>query len=97
MKLRRPLRLGLLPVSLLAIAVGVYPQDRLPCSRSIRNFTIAREADIMFDVVQRMGRREAAMAVVVKGRGRGRPSEIVGIISKEHIADSVTDSIKPFG
>ena len=62
-----------------------------------RNFTIAREADIMFDVVQRMGRHDAAMAVVVKGRGRGRPSEIVGIISKEHIADSVAESIKPFG
>ena len=62
-----------------------------------RNFTIAREGDIMFDVVQRMGRHRAAMAVVVEGRGRGRPSEIVGIISKEHIADSVAESIKPFG
>ncbi len=62
-----------------------------------RNFTIAREADIMFDVVQRMTRRDAAMAVVVKDRGRGRPSEIIGVISKEHIADSVAESIKPFG
>ncbi len=62
-----------------------------------RNFTIAREGDIMFDVVQRMGRHNAAMAVVVKAKSRGRPSEIVGIISKEHIADSVADSIRPFG
>jgi chloride channel protein, CIC family len=62
-----------------------------------RNFTIAREADIMFDVVQRMARRDAAMAVVVKGRGRGRPSEIIGVITKEHIADSVANSIRPFG
>jgi chloride channel protein, CIC family len=62
-----------------------------------RNFTVAREADIMFDVVQRMARRDASMAVVVKGRGRGRPAEIIGVISKEHIADSVADSIKPFG
>jgi CIC family chloride channel protein len=62
-----------------------------------RNFTIAREADIMFDVVQRMARHDAAMAVVVSGRGRGRPSEIIGVISKEHIADSVAESIKPFG
>ena len=37
------------------------------------------------------------MAVVVKDDGRGRPSEIVGIVSKEHIADSVAESIKPFG
>ena len=62
-----------------------------------RNFTIAREADIMFDVVQRMTRRDAAMAVVVKDRGRGRPSEIIGVVSKEHIANSVAESIKPFG
>ena len=62
-----------------------------------RKFTIAREADIMFDVVSRMARRNAAMAVVVKGQGRGRPSEIVGVITKEHIADSVAASIRPFG
>ena len=62
-----------------------------------RNFTIAREGDIMFDVVQRMNRHDAAMAVVVKGKGRGRPSEIVGVITKEHIADSVAASIAPFG
>ncbi len=62
-----------------------------------RNFTLAREGDIVFDIVQRMSRREAAMAVVMKTGSRGRPSEVVGIISKEHIADSVADSIKPFG
>jgi CIC family chloride channel protein len=62
-----------------------------------RNFTIARENDIVFDIVQRMGKHNAAMAVVVKTGGRGRPADVVGIISKEHIADSVADSIKPFG
>ncbi len=61
-----------------------------------RNFTLARENDVVFDIVQRMARREAAMAVVMKTGGWGRPSEVVGIISKEHIADSVADSIKPF-
>jgi hypothetical protein len=39
----------------------------------------------MFDVVQRMARHDAAMAVVVKGKGRGRPSEIIGVISKEDV------------
>ena len=62
-----------------------------------RNFTLARESDIVFDIVQRMSRRDAAMVIVMKTGGRGRPSDIVGIISKEHIADSVADSIKPFG
>ena len=62
-----------------------------------RNFTIARESDIMFDVVQRMTRHNAVMAVVVKDRSRGRPSDVVGVVSKEHVADSVAESIKPFG
>jgi CIC family chloride channel protein len=61
-----------------------------------RNFTLARETDVMFDVVQRMARRDAAMAVVTTANGRWRPGEIVGLISKEHVADSVTDSIRPF-
>jgi len=62
-----------------------------------RNFTLARENDIVFDVVQRMGRHDAGMAVVTTVGGRWRPTQIVGVISKEHIADSVAESIKPFG
>ena len=62
-----------------------------------RKFTIAREDDIMFDVVSRMARHEASMAVVAKDAGRRAPHDVVGIISKEHIADSVAESIKPFG
>jgi chloride channel protein, CIC family len=62
-----------------------------------RNFTLARESDIVFDIVQRMARHDASMAVVSTVDGRWRPSQIVGIISKEHIADSVAESIRPFG
>ena len=62
-----------------------------------RNFTIAREDDIMFDVVHRMARHDAAMAVVVKDKSRGRPADVVGIVAKEDVADSVAESIKPFG
>ena len=51
----------------------------------------------MFDVMQRMARHGASMAVVGDSRGRWRASQIIGIISKEHIADSVAESIKPFG
>ncbi len=61
------------------------------------NFTVAREDDIVFDVVTRMTRRGAAMAVVTKAKGRPRAADVIGIISKEHIADSVADSIKPYG
>jgi CIC family chloride channel protein len=62
-----------------------------------QNFTIAREGDIMFDVVQRMTRRGADMAIVIKDGCRPRPANVIGMISKDQIADSVGASIRPFG
>jgi Voltage gated chloride channel/CBS domain len=62
-----------------------------------RNFTIAREDDVVFDILNRMTRRGASMAIVTKARRRARASDIVGVISKEHIADSVAESIRPYG
>lgn len=62
-----------------------------------RNFTAAREEDVVFNVVHRMARHDATMAVVSRTARNWRPSQIVGVISKEHIADSVSESIKPFG
>lgn len=59
-------------------------------------FTIAREDDVAFDVIERMWRRGATMAVVVRGKGVPHAHDVLGIISKEHIADSVADSIKPY-
>lgn len=62
------------------------------------NFTVARDEDIVFDVIDRMWRRNAIMAVIVSGRSRiPRPDHVVGVISKEHIADSVAASIKAYG
>jgi chloride channel protein, CIC family len=43
-----------------------------------------------FNVIRRMWRRNAIMAVVL------RESEIAGVITKEHVADSVADSIKAY-
>jgi CIC family chloride channel protein len=62
-----------------------------------KNFTVARAEDVVFDVVERMWRRGASMAIVTKGAGRlPRAANVVGMISKEHIADSVADSIRPY-
>ncbi|MGE5268952.1 MAG: chloride channel protein [Thiohalocapsa sp.] len=57
-------------------------------------FVVAREDDIVFDVIRRMWRRGAFMAVVVAGRGRPQGSAARGVISKEHVADSVAESIR---
>jgi CIC family chloride channel protein len=59
-----------------------------------RDFTIAREDDIVFDVIQRIWRRNAVMALVVSGRRVPRPTDVVGVITKEHVADSVANSVK---
>lgn len=62
-----------------------------------KNFTVARAGDVVFDVVERMWRRGASMAIVTKGSDRTpRGKHVVGMISKEHIADSVADSIRPY-
>ena len=61
-----------------------------------RNFTVVREAESAFDVIRRMWRRNAIMAVVVRGRGVPRGSDVAGVITKEHVADSVADSIKAY-
>ena len=68
------------------------------CLRDVasRNFTVVGENDAAFDVIRRMWRRGAIMAVVVRGRGIPRGSDVAGVITKEHVADSVADSVKAF-
>jgi CIC family chloride channel protein len=61
-----------------------------------RNFTVVPEDETAFDVIRRMWRRNAIMAVVVRGSGVPRASDVVGVITKEHVADSVADSIKSY-
>jgi CIC family chloride channel protein len=61
-----------------------------------RNFTVVSEDEIVFEVIRRIWRRGVIMAVVVKGRGVPRGGDVVGVITKEHVADSVADSVKDF-
>ncbi len=63
---------------------------------AIRNFTIAREDDIMFNVIGRMSRANAAMVIVSRSAGAPHASDVAGLITKEHIADSVSESIGPY-
>jgi CIC family chloride channel protein len=58
-----------------------------------RNFIVVGEDAIVFDVIQRMWRKQAIMSVVVSGHGVPRGEDVAGVITKEHIADSVASSI----
>jgi chloride channel protein, CIC family len=64
------------------------------------NFTLVREDDIAFDVISRLWRRNAVMALVVRGEGRRlhRPhaGDVLGVITKEHVADAVAGSIQVY-
>jgi CIC family chloride channel protein len=59
-----------------------------------RNFTVVREDAAMFDVITRMRRKDAAAALVIPRAGYADASRILGVITKEHIADSVASSIE---
>ncbi len=70
---------------------GVKLRDVAP-----RNFTIVREDDVVFDVIDRMWRKKADMALVIRTRGVPRPDDVLGVITKEHVADSVASSISVY-
>ena len=59
-----------------------------------QDYTIAPEDAIAFDVIERMWRKRAFMAIVVKGTGIPHGEQVVGVITKEHVADSVASSMK---
>ena len=55
-----------------------------------RQFTIADEDDVVSDVIERMWRKEAFMAIVVRARERGLPraDDVLGVITKEHVMET---------
>ena len=63
-----------------------------------RNFILAHEDKVVFDVLTRMARRKAAVAIVIRPTGRWRhASDVVGVISREHIGNLVAESIRAYG
>jgi CIC family chloride channel protein len=61
-----------------------------------RNFTIVRADAVIFDIISRLGRRRAMMAIVIEGTGRPRADKIIGVITKEHVADEVMHSVRMY-
>jgi CIC family chloride channel protein len=65
-----------------------------------RDFTIVRHTDVAFDVIVRLWRRNGAMALVTRQNAPGfhvpRPSDVIGVITKEHVADAVAAGIQTY-
>ncbi|MGA8205752.1 MAG: chloride channel protein [Woeseiaceae bacterium] len=59
-----------------------------------RAFTVVGEHAIASNVITRMWRKNAFMAVVVRGSGIPHGEDVAGVITKEHVADSVANGLK---
>jgi len=56
----------------------------------IRDYVIVRENSIMSDVIRRLGRQQARLALVVEDKpGIPRADDVIGVIGKPHIADAM--------
>ena len=92
---RQKLIVGVLRVNTdLRHAIGGAAPDVTMGALAQRRFTIARPTDVMFDVIVRLRRRKAVLGIVVDGTGRPRADMVVGVISREHIADEVAASVR---
>jgi CIC family chloride channel protein len=64
------------------------------------DFTIVRANDVAFDVIARLWRRGSAMALVVDSGAPSfhvpRPRDVIGVITKEHVADAVAAGIQAY-
>ena len=57
------------------------------------HFIVVSEQQILVDVIRSTWSADAFMAVVVRSGSAGLAQDVVGIISKEHVADSVAASV----
>ena len=55
-------------------------------------FTIVRATEVAFDVITTMWNRDATMAIVVSQDGG--TERVLGVVTKEHVADTVARSIQ---
>jgi chloride channel protein, CIC family len=75
--------------------VGTYTGVSLEDVAS-RHFAIADPEEIMFGVIGRMWKTGATMAVVSRDNGVVGADQVLGVITKEHVADSVAASVQPY-
>jgi CIC family chloride channel protein len=89
--------MGVLRVNVdLRRAVGAAMADVTLGSLANRKFTVVREDAAAFDVIARMRRHDSGMALVIPRAGSSEANRVLGVITKEQIADSVASSIGLF-
>ena len=85
---------GVLRVNIdLRRAVGAAGADVTLGELARQNFAVVRESTAAFDVIASMSGQSAVMALVIPDGGSLSPDRILGVITREQIADSVASSI----
>jgi CIC family chloride channel protein len=72
--------------------LGVAAGDVLLGDLVNPNFIIVRQAEVAFDVITTMWNHKATMAIVVSEEGG--TERVLGVITKEHVADTVARSVQ---
>lgn len=74
-------------------AVGAAGADVTLGELASSDFTVVREDLAVFDVITRMRRRNTPTVLVIPRAQSSEPNKVLGVITKEHIADSVASSV----
>jgi chloride channel protein, CIC family len=89
--------LGVLEVdAVLRQMAAQTPADLRFATIADRRYAVVRDRDIVFDVIHRIWRHGAAVALVTRGSGAALAADVLGVITKERVADSVAGSLKVF-
>jgi CIC family chloride channel protein len=89
--------LGVLRINVgLRRAVNLAESDVTVADLAQRSFIVVTQHEIAFRVISRLWKQHATMAVVVEQDKGDAPVRVLGVIAKEHVADSVARSIKVF-
>jgi CIC family chloride channel protein len=75
-------------------AVGAGADDATLGEVVGKDFIIVREDDVAFGVIQNITSARASMAIVVGKQVDDSSTQVVGVITREHIADTVARSVQ---
>ena len=57
-------------------------------------FTVVHESDVAFDVIKKLSKSRATMAIVISGTPSRTEQTVLGVITKDHLADTVARSVE---
>jgi CIC family chloride channel protein len=75
-------------------AVGAGAEDPMLGDLAAKNFIVVRENEVAFDVIKDITNKHAGMAIVINHDAAGGLDKVAGVITKEHIADTVARTVQ---